>query len=93
MHTISKNMAHDHIFAEAATNDDKLNCTLSFIRAAQDVNLNKMQRKYLEYPHIGTYVSPRDPNIWYTLGFKGLQDHATHLAKQHLTEEAWHAPG
>ena len=43
-----KCMTQDHVFAEATTNDDKLNCTLSFMRAAQDVNLGKMHRRYLE---------------------------------------------
>ncbi len=87
MHTVSNNMAQDHIFAEATSNDDKLNCTLSFIRAAQDINLRKMYRKYLEYPHIGTYVNPTDPNTCNTQGLRDLQDHAVTLAKQHLTEE------
>ena len=87
MHNVSNNMIHDHVFAEATTNDEKLNCTLSFIRAAQDINLAKMYRKCLEYPHIGAHVNPRDPNVCYTQGFRDLQDHATHLARQHLTDE------
>ena len=87
MHNVSDSMAHDHVFAEAATNDDKLNCTLSFIRAAQDTNLGKMYRKYLEYPHIATHINPRDPNACYTQGFRDLQDHAADLARQHLTDE------
>ena len=87
MHTVSNNMAQDHIFAEATTSDDKLNYTLSFIRAAQDINLRKMYSKYLEYPHIGTHVNPSDPNTCYTQGLRNLQDHAVSLAKQHLTDE------
>ena len=87
MHKVSHNMVQDHIFAEATSNDDRLNCTLSFIRAAQNVNLDKMYRKYLEYPHIGTYVNPNDPNTSNTQGFQKLQDHAVSLAKQHLTDE------
>ena len=87
MHSVTNNMVHDHTFAIASTNDEKLNCTLSFIRAAQDTNLGKMYRKSLEYPHIGTHVNPKDPNTRYTQGFRDLQDHATTLAKQHLTDE------
>ena len=87
MHKVSNNMTQDHIFAEATNNDDKLNCTLSFIRAAQNINLSKMYRKYLEYPHIGTFVNPKNPNIGNTQGFRELQNHAVTLAKQHLTDE------
>jgi len=87
MHTVSNNMSQDHIFPGATDNDDKLNCTLSCIRAAQDINLRKMYRKYLEYPHIGTHVNPTDPNTCNSQGLRDPQDHAVALAKQHLTEE------
>ena len=87
MHTVSTNMTRDHVFVEAANNDDKLNCTLAFIRAAEDLSLTKMYRKYLEYPYIGTVVDPNDPNTCNTKGLQQLRNHAVSLAKQHLTDE------
>ena len=87
MHTVSYNMIHEQTFAPADTNEDKLSCTLSFARAAQASSLTKMYRKYLEYPHIGTFVDPRDPNACYSTGFQKMLDHAVTLAKQNITEE------
>eukprot|EP00959_Pyramimonas_sp_CCMP1952_P420576 8809935-Pyramimonas_sp.AAC.1 len=68
-------MVKEGLYATATSNDDKLRCALSFVRAAQDVNLPKMYRKYLEYPYIGTLVDPRDPNACFAVGFHALQDH------------------
>ena len=87
MHTVSGNMAKEGLYATASSNDDKLSCTLSFVRAAQAVNLDKMYRKYLEYPHIATFVNPKNPNACFTDGFRALLDHAVSLARQSITEE------
>ncbi|CAK0822989.1 unnamed protein product [Prorocentrum cordatum] len=87
MHTVSENMSKEGLYATALTNDDKLSCTLSFTRAAQAVNVDKMYCKYLEYPHIASFVDPKNPNACFTTGFQTLLDHAVSLARQSITDE------
>ena len=87
MHTVSRNMTTEEAHTTAESTEDKLNCTLSFVRAAQQTNLNKMRRKALEYPYIATIVNPKDPNTCHRVAFNTLLDHAVQLSKQGIIEE------
>ena len=85
--TVSTNMTQEELYEPAVETEDKLNATLSLIRAAQATNLAKMRRKYLEYPTIAQFVQVDNPNACYSEGFKKLMDHAYELAKASVGDE------
>ena len=87
MRAVTQNMLKEKCTSEAATNTDKLGCTLSFIRAAEQVRLGQMATKVREYPTIGSFVSALDPEARSKPGFQQLKDHALQLAKEEVTDE------
>ena len=72
---------------EAKSVDDKLSWTMIFIRAAQTLNIRRMERAAAAYPYITTFVQARDPNARIHPNFRELRNHARDLAHQQLTDE------
>ena len=87
MHNVSANMAREDKPTMATTAEEKLGCILSFLRAANEVKIIKMQRKASELPEISKHVDPKNPNAKYEPGFTILQDLAVSIARQKVTEE------
>ena len=71
----------------ANSTDDKLSWTMVFIRAAQTVNIRRMQRAAEAYPFITTLIQAEDPNARIHPNFQTLRNHAKDLAHQQLTDE------
>ena len=71
----------------ATTKEDDLGHVLGFLRAAQKVNLKRMQECAAKYPKILEYVQANNPEARSTSGFTQLKDHAVTLARKQVTEE------
>ena len=71
----------------ASTTDDKLSWTMIFIRAAETINIRRMERAAAAYPFISTLLQAGDPNARIQPNFLTLRNHAKDLARQQLTEE------
>ena len=67
--------------------EDKLGDVLGFFRAAEKVNLHRMEECAKAYPNITTYVHPSNPEARLSSGCMRLRDHAVMLARQQITEE------
>ena len=72
---------------QANSTDDKLSWTMVFIRAAQTINIRRMERAAAAYPFISTIVHAGDPNARIHPNFQTLRNHAKDLAHQQLTDE------
>ena len=72
---------------EATSLDDKLSWTMIFIRAAESINLRRMDRAATAYSHITTFIPAADPNARIHPNFQALRNHARDLAHQQLTDE------
>ena len=75
---------------EAETLEDKLSWTMIFIRAAETLNIRRMERAAAAYPHISTLIQTGDPNARIHPNFQSLRNHAKDLAHQQLTNELVH---
>ena len=58
-----------------------------FIRAAETLNIRRMDRAAAAYPHITTLIQAGDPNARIHPNFQSLRNHAKDLAHQQLTDE------
>ena len=58
-----------------------------FIRAAETINIRRMERAAAAYPFITTLIQAGDPNARIHPNFQTLRDHAKELAHQQLTDE------
>ena len=72
---------------QADSNDDKLSWTMVFIRAAETLNIRRMERAAAAYPYITSLIHPGDPNARIHPNFQALRNHAKDLAHQQLTDE------
>ena len=72
---------------QADSTDDKLSWTMIFIRAAETINLRRMERAAAAYPFITTLIPAGDPNARIHPNFQTLRNHAKDLAHQQLTDE------
>jgi hypothetical protein len=71
----------------AKTTDDKLSWTMMFIRAAESVQIRRMQKCTLAYPHLAKISDCRDPNLRRGAGLNVVRDHAVELARTSVQEE------
>ncbi len=67
--------------------DDELGWTMRFIRAAERVNLKKMNRAAREAPAISKFVNPGDPEARSKQGFWRLKERAVELARESLMKD------
>ena len=72
---------------EATSNEDKLTWTMVFIRAAESINIKRMERAAAAYPQIESFVPAGDPNARVHQNFFELKNHAAELARSQLTDE------
>ena len=87
MRAVTKTMNNEGQAGLAIGVDDKLGWTMSCIRAAEDVNLNRVRMCVRIYPHLATYICPDDPNARASDAMPKLRDHAMQLAREAATEE------
>ena len=85
MHTTAKGVALESAEKLKHGMDDKLGWVLSFIRAAEKVNMTRMAACAKAYPHIATFVAPSNPEARSTRGMWELRGHAVQLARQNIT--------
>ena len=86
MWDVASTLQHDTP-PQANTTDDKLSWTMIFIRAAETINIRRMERAAAAYPFITTLIQAGDPNARIHPNFQALRDHAKDLAHQQLTDE------
>ncbi|CAK0886943.1 unnamed protein product [Prorocentrum cordatum] len=87
MHTVAASMRREEDEAQIEGTDDELGWILSFLRAAEQVNLTRMRRCAAVCPKIAGYVQPENPEARSSPGFWQLKDFAVQLARRSLTEE------
>lgn len=58
-----------------------------FIRAAESVQIGRMQKCTLAYPHLAKTSDCRDPNLRRGAGLNAVRDHAVELARTSVQEE------
>ena len=87
MRGVALTMQRENNIARAEESDDQLGRTMSFIRAAEDINLRRMRICAQVYPKLATYVSLEDPNARIHEGMAKLREHALQLAKDAVTGE------
>ena len=85
MRAVALTMQRENKLARAEESDDQLGWTMSFIRAAEDINLRRMQICAMAYPKLATYVSPEDLHARIREGMSRLREHALQLAKDAVT--------
>lgn len=85
--SVTKRMWKENIIAQAKEIDDKLGWTMSFIRAAEAVNLSRMAPCAQACPHLTSFVNPADPNARLRAKFAALRLHAVELARSAITEK------
>jgi len=88
VHTVTRRMHKEGLTAAPESTGDKLGCTLSFIRAAEDLNMHRMRRCAQSYPELARYVHPDNPNARLGSGMHQLREHALELARTEVTQEA-----
>ena len=87
MHTVAASMRREEDEAQIEGTDDELGWVLSFLRAAEQVNLTRMRRCAKACPKIVEYVQPENPEARSSPGFWQLKEFAVQLARRTLTEE------
>ena len=87
MRAVASTMQREGNLARAETPEDKLGWTVSFVRAAENVNLHQMRLCALAYPLLATYVPVEDPNARLHARMAQIKDHALQLAKESVTTE------
>jgi len=80
-------MQREGLIAEAAEADDQLGWTMSFIRAAEGVNITRMRRCARAYPALAKFFPADDPNARLHSKMPALREHAYQLAKDAITNE------
>jgi len=90
MHTVSQHMRQEGLIAQAAGADDKLGWTMSYIRAAESVNVHRMQCCACAYPQLADFINPSNPNARDHPNMHAVREHALELAKQTITEQITH---
>ena len=73
--------------AHAAGADGKLGWTMACIRAAESINLFRMDQCAAAYPFLASLVDTSDPNTRTTENMPRLREHALELAKESISEE------
>ena len=86
MHTVARGLKGCDAHSEAIGIDDKLGWVLSFIRAAEKINLARMRACAKAYPHITHFVNPEDPEARCKCGMNDLRNHSIQLARQSITD-------
>ena len=76
MHTVAQGMRRQEYHSRAVGTDDKLGWVLSFIRAAEKVNLRRMRECAKAYPHITSFIDPENPEARSSSSMWNLRDHA-----------------
>ena len=85
--TVTYRMHKEGVVGNAERKDDQLGWTLSFIRAAEEVNLSRMASCARSYPSLATYIHHDDPNARSSAGMAKLREHALQLAKDAISDE------
>ena len=75
---------------EAKTTEDMLSWTMIFIRAAETINISRMERAAAAYPHLATIIPIGDPNTRIHKKIIEVKQHAAELAHKQLTDDLLH---
>ena len=80
---------------QADSTGDELSWTMIFIRAAETINIRRMERAAAAYPFITTLIQAGDPNARIHPNFQALRNHAKELLQaqrsgDHQDQDAQH---
>ena len=84
---VTLSMQREGLIAEAAEADDQLGWTMSFVRAAEEVNITRMRRCVRAYPDLAKFIPADDPNARLHPTMPALREHAHQLAKNAIANE------
>ena len=87
MRTVAQTMHREGVIVQKMERDDQVGWTMSFLRAAEEVNLTRMQKCAQAYPYIATQVPPNDPNARLHRGMAALREHALQLTKDAISDD------
>ena len=83
---VTQDMSRENQINIAQTEDDKLGWIMSFIRAAEENRVARMEKCVKAYPHLGVITRAR-PDVRTSLEMNAVRDHAVGLARSSITEE------
>ena len=61
--------------------------SMTFLRAAENINLKTMKKCADAYPYLKSLCNPEDPNLRISNDFLQIKDHAVELARNAITSE------
>ena len=74
MHTVADGMRREEAETRANGTDDELGWVLSFVRAAERVDVSRTRRRAREFPKISENVNPENPEARTRPSFWKLKD-------------------
>ena len=84
--TVTNRMTSEYQEDVARIDDDKLGWKMAFIRAAEEVRLQKMQKRAKAYPHLQSFANCLNPNLRTSPAMAVLWAHAVELARNAVTD-------
>ena len=66
---------------------EPLSATMAFLRAAERVQIGRMEQCAESYPQLRTIAGPIEPNLRNTPRLAKVREHAVELARTGITEE------
>ena len=73
--------------AQAESTDDKLGCTMRFIRAAEELRMGTMRKCISAYPYLRTLADPENPNTRINDGLRPVREHAIELTREGILND------
>ena len=83
---VTERMQREELRNSARTAEDKLGCTMKFIRAAEAERLLTMERCVMAYSELVKMADHRNPNLR-QFGLEPLRQHAVELARDAITQD------
>ena len=84
---VSIRMSGEELADVAKNDEDKLGWSMTFLRAAKNINLKTMKKCADAYPSLKSLCNPEDPNLRISNVFLQIKEHAVELACNAITSE------